>query len=164
MRRVWLPLLVILAAIASAQIASANTQVRTDFHVDDTTVDSSICGFDITSHVFGSFTATDFYDNTGFLYKTISTVGPGPFTITATAKGTTLIDQNESFSDTLTYNPDGSVKTETANGPFNKFTAPGLGIVWLDTGHIIGDGDGNVLFVAGPRQNGDFTAFCAAFG
>jgi hypothetical protein len=164
MRRVWLPLLVILAAMASAQTASANTQVRTVFHVDDTAVDSSICGFDITFHYVGSFTETDFYDNTGFLYKSISTVGPGPFRGTATAKGTTLIDQNESFSDTLTYNPDGSVKTETANGPFNKFTAPGRGIVWLDTGHIIVDGDGNVLFVAGPRQNGDFTAFCAAFG
>ena len=164
MRRVRLPLLVILAAMVLAQPAAANTQVRTVSHVDDTGVDSSICGFDITFHVVGSFTTTDFHDNTGFLYKTISTVGPGPFRITATAKGTTLIDQNESFSDKITYNPDGSVKTETANGPFNKFTAPGAGIVWLDTGHIVVDGDGNVLFVAGPRQNGDFTAFCAAFG
>jgi hypothetical protein len=150
--------------MASAQTASANTQVRTVNHVDDTFVDSGLCGFDITFHYVGSFTNTDFYDNTGFLYKTISTVGPGPFRGTATAKGTTLIDQNESFSDTLTYNRDGSVKTETANGPFNKFTAPGRGIVWLDTGHIILDGDGNILFVSGPRQNGDFTAFCAAFG
>jgi hypothetical protein len=164
MRRVWLPLLVILAAMVWAQTASANTQVRTVTHMDDTYVDSSICGFDITFHYFGSFTETDFYDNTGFLYKSISTVGPGAFRGTATANGTTLIDQNESFSDTLTYNPDGSVKTETANGPFNKFTAPGGGIVWLDTGHSISDGDGNVLFVAGPRQNGDFSAFCGAFG
>jgi hypothetical protein len=165
MRRVWLLLLVILAAMASAQTASANTQVvRTVFHVDETGVDSSICGFDITSHIFGAFTEKDYYDNTGFLYKTIFTVGPGPFTITLTANGVTLTQQNEAFSDTFIYNRDGSVKTETANGPFNKYTAPGSGIVSLDTGHIITDGDGNVLFVAGPRQNGDFAAFCAAFG
>jgi len=164
MRRVWLPLLVIMAAMASAETASANTVTRTVTHVDDTSVDHSLCSFGITFLTVGSFTEADFYDNTGFLYKSLFTVGPGPFRITATAKGTTLTDQNESFSDTFTYNPDGSVKTETANGPFNKFTAPGRGIVWLDTGHIVLDGDGNVLFVSGPRQHGDFTAFCAAFG
>jgi hypothetical protein len=157
-------MVVIVVAASNAQTASANTQTRTVSHIDQTYVDHSLCSFGITFHYVGSFTETDFYDNTGFLYKSIFTVGPGPLRGTATAKGTTLIDQNESFSDTLTYNPDGSVKTETANGPFNKFTAPGSGIVWLDTGHIVVDGDGNVLFVAGPRQNGDFTAFCAAFG
>jgi hypothetical protein len=163
-RGVCVSLLVILAGMVSAETASANSVTRTVTHVDDTSVDHSLCSFGVTFHTVGSFTETDFYDNTGFLYKSLFTVGPGPFRITATAKGTTLTDQNESFSDILTYNPDGSVKTETANGPFNKFTAPGRGIVWLDTGHIITDGDGNVLFVSGPRQNGDFTAFCAAFG
>jgi hypothetical protein len=163
MRRVWLPLLVIVAAMASAQTASANQVVRTVFHVDETDVDSSTCGFDITTHIFGSYTGRDFYDNTGFLYKSIFTVGPGPFTITQTANGVTLTQQNEAFSVTFIYNRDGSVKTETANGPFNKYTAPGSGIVALTTGHGITDGDGNVLFQAGPHQNGDFTAFCAAF-
>ena len=52
----------------------------------------------------------------------------------------------------------------TDNGVYNRFNAPGGGIVWLDTGHLIVDGDFNVVFVAGPRQNGDFDAFCAAFG
>jgi hypothetical protein len=166
MRRVWLPLAVVmLAAMATAQTAAAFTPTRTVTHVDDTYVDHSFCKFGITVHMVGPFTETDYYDKTGFLYRSIFTVGPGgPFRITATAKGTTLTDQNESFSDKFIFNPDGSVKTETANGPFNKFTAPGRGIVWLDTGHIITDGDGNVLFVSGPRQNGDFTAFCAAFG
>jgi len=165
MRRIWLSLAVVMfAAMATTQTAAANTQVRTVTHVDDTFVDHSICSFGITVHVFGSFTSTDYYDNTGFLYKTIATVGPGPFTITNTAHGVTLTQQNEAFSDRLTYNPDGSVKTETFSGPFNKYTAPGSGIVWLDTGHGVTDGDGNVLFQAGPRQNGDFTAFCAAFG
>ncbi len=108
----------------------------------------------ITFHFFGPFTVRDFYENTGFLYKTIIRVGPGgPFTVTATAKGTTLTQQNSSFVENITYNSDGSVKTRTDNGPYNKFTAPRSGIVWLDTGRIVVDGDFNVLFVAGPRQN-----------
>lgn len=168
MRRVWLPLsvvvAVILAATASAQTASANTQVRTAFYIDDTVVDSGLCSFDVTSRFVGWVTSTDYYDNSGFRYKTISKGRPGPFRVTATAKGTTLITQNVSFSETITYNPDGSIKTLTDNGVYNRFTAPGRGVVWLDTGHLIVDGDFNVVFVAGPRQNGDFRAFCAAFG
>ena len=165
MRRVWLPfVVVILAAMALAGPAAANTQVRTVIHIDDTAVDSDLCDFDVTSQFFGAITFTDFYDNTGFLYKTIAKGRPGPFRVTATAKGTTLTSQNASFSETITYNPDGSIKTLTDNGVYNRFTAPGRGIVWLDTGHLIVDGDFNVLFVAGPRQNGDFKAFCAAFG
>ena len=165
MRRVGLPfVVVILAAMALAGPAAANTQVRTVIHIDDTAVDSELCDFDVTSHFFGAITFTDFYDNTGFLYKRIAKGRPGPFRVTATAKGTTLISQNASFSETITYNPDGSIKTLTDNGVYNRYTVPGRGIVWLDTGHLIVDGDFNVLFVAGPRQNGDFKAFCAAFG
>jgi hypothetical protein len=147
-----------------AQPAAANTRVTTVVHVDDTFVDSEICGFDITSHFFGPLTFADFYDNSGFRYKTIGRAGPGPFTVTVSAKGTTLMQQNVSFTEITTYNADGSVKTLTDTGPYNKITAPGSGIVWLDTGRIVVDGDFNILFVAGPRQNGEFDAFCAAFG
>jgi hypothetical protein len=163
MRRVWLPLVVILAAMASAQTASANTQVRTVFRIDETAVDSELCDFEVTSRFVGSVTSTDYYDNSGFLYKTISKGRPGAFRVTATAKGTTLTQQNVSFTEVVTYNADGSVRTLTDTGLYNRFTAPGHGIVWLDTGRIVVDGDFNVLFVAGPRQNGDFSAFCAAF-
>ena len=165
MRRLWPPLVVvILAAMTSAQTAAANTQVRTAFYIDDTVVDSGLCTFDVTSRFVGWVTSTDYYDNSGLRNKTISKGRPGPFRVTATARGTTLITQNASFSETITYNPDGSIKTLTDNGVYNRFTAPGRGIVWLDTGHLIVDGDFNVVFVAGPRQNGDFRAFCAAFG
>ena len=166
MRRVWLPLaaVVILAATTSAQTASANTQVRTAFHIDDTVVDSGLCSFDVTSHFVGWVTSTDYYDNSGFLYKTISKGRPGPFRVTATAKGTTLTQQNSSFTEVATYNADGSVRTLTDTGLYNKFTAPGRGIVWLDAGRVVVDGDFNILFESGPHQNGDFRAFCAAFG
>jgi hypothetical protein len=146
-----------------AQPAAANTKDTTVVHVDDRFVDSEICRFDITFHVAGNITFMDFYDGSGFLYKTIAKGRPGPFRVTVTAKGTTLTQQNSSFTEIRTYNPDGSFKTITDNGPFNKFTAPGRGIVWLDTGHLVVDGDFNILFVSGPRQNGAFGAFCAAF-
>jgi hypothetical protein len=164
-----LPVVVIVTLAAMglwAQPAAANMQVRTVIHVDETATDSQTCGFDITYHFFGNFTATDFYDNSGFLYKTISTVGPGPFTVTATANGITLTQQNSSFSETITYNADGSPNTITDKGPFNKFTVPGGGVVLLDTGRIVFDSEFNILFLAGPHQaaNGEFDAFCAAFG
>jgi hypothetical protein len=148
--------------------AAANTQVKSVIHVDDTSVDRSVCPFGVTFHVQGSFKNVDYYDNSGFLYKTIDTAGAGgPFRITASAKGTTLTMQSEAFSVVITYNADGSVNTFTERGPFDKFTAPGSGIVLLDTGiAIFGEPGDVVLFAPGPHQavNGEFDAFCAAFG
>src|SRR6476469_3182104 len=166
MRRLWPPLaaVVILAAITSAPAAAANTQVRNVFHIDDAAVDSELCGFDVTFRFVGSVTSTDYYNNNGLLIKTIAKGRPGPFRVTATAKGTTLTQQNSSFTEVVTYNPDGSVHTRTDTGLYNKFTAPGRGIVWLDAGRVVVDGDFNILFESGPHQNGDFAAFCAAFG
>jgi hypothetical protein len=161
-------LVVTLAAIALwAPPAAANTQLRTVIHVDDTFVDDETCDFDITVHAFGPFTSTDFFDNSGFLYKTIITVGPGgPFTVTETAKGTTLTMQNQSFQVVVTYNADGSSNTTTINGPVNKFTLLGGGVVSLDVGTVTFDSEGNLVFEAGPHQqlHGDVDAFCAAFG
>jgi hypothetical protein len=156
----------LLAAIAlSAQPAAANTTVRTVFQVDDTAVDRETCGFGLHFYFVGSVTVTDYVDS-GFLYKTIAKGRPGPFTVTVTAKETTLTQQNSSYSTQIIYNPDGSRKTITDNGPFNKFTVPGGGVVLLDAGHIVFDSDFNILFESGPRQatHGDFNAFCAAFG
>jgi hypothetical protein len=160
---------VALAAVGSfAGPAAANTQEKSVIHVDETYIDSSVCAFDLTVHLDGSFKNVDHYDNSGFLYKTIDTVGGGgPFTVTYTAHGTTLTMQNEAFSVVLTYNRDGSVRTYTQRGLFDKFTTPGRGIVLLDTGIAsFQEPSEEILFIAGPHQavNGDFDAFCAAFG
>lgn len=148
--------------------AAASTQVKSVIHVDEAYIDSGICAFDVTFHLSGSFKNVDYYDNGGFLYKTIDTVGGGgPFTVTATANDTTLTMQNEAFSVVITYNRDGSVRTYTQRGLFDKFTTPGGGVVLLDTGKVIFDIRGDkILFIVGPHQavNGDFDAFCAAFG
>lgn len=157
----------LLATIAlSAQPAAANTTERTMFQVDDKAVDRDSCGFRLRFTFSGWVTATDYFDNSGFHYKTILKGRPGPFTVTVTAKGTTLTQHNTSYSTQIIYNPDGSPKTITDNGPFNKFTVPGGGVVLLDTGHIVFDSEFDIVFESGPRQatHGDFDAFCAAFG
>lgn len=100
------------------------------------------------------------------LYKTLETAGGGALTVTATANGNTLTMQSQSYLATYSYNADGSVNTVTLSGPVWKFTAPGGGIVYLDTGRVTFDSDGNIVFEAGPHQDlhGDVDAFCAAFG
>jgi hypothetical protein len=165
-RFMWGAILIVSAIGPLAQPAAANTTGRTVFPVRDAAVDRETCGFRLHFQFFGSVTVTDYFDNTGFLYKTIAKGRPGPFTVTVTAKGTTLTQQNSSFSTQIIYNPDGSPKTITDNGPYNKFSVPGGGVVLLDTGHIVFDSDFNILFESGPRQatHGDFEAFCSAFG
>jgi hypothetical protein len=62
-------------------------------HVDETYTETVTCPFDISVHVSGSFKVVDYYDDTGFLYKTIATPGGGPFTLTSTA----LTQQSEAL-------------------------------------------------------------------
>jgi hypothetical protein len=146
--------------------AFANSQVMTVYHVDQTYSERSTCGFRISWRVHGSFKDVGYYNSSGFLYKSIDTPGGGgPFTVTATAHGTTLTQQSEAYSVVITYNSDGSARTYTQRGPFDRFTTPGDGVVLLDTGIAMWGEPGDILvFTGGPHQavNGDFDAFCAA--
>jgi hypothetical protein len=148
--------------------AAANTVVKSVYRVDESDVDRGVCSFGVRFDLHGYFKNVDYYDNSGFLYKSIDTVGGGgPFRVTATAHGTTLTMQNEAFSAVITYRRNGSVKTYTQRGLFDKFTTPGGGIVLLDTGiAVFLEPSEEVVFAGGPHQavNGDFDAFCAAFG
>jgi len=157
---------VILAAIGlMAYPAAANTKDTTVVHWNVTNV-YRMCGFPVTFHGFGTFKVASYFDADGFRYKQIITAGGGgPLTVTATAKGTSLTMQNQSFQEVITFNPDGSVKTDSRHGIDQKFTVPGGGVVFLDVGKVTFDGEGRVVFEAGPHQelHGDFDAFCAAF-
>jgi hypothetical protein len=148
--------------------AAANKQVKNVYHVDETYTETEMCPFDLRVHLDGSFKQVDYYDNSGFLYKSIATPGGGgPFTITNTAHGTTLTQKSEAFSTVVLYNPDGTW-TYTERGPVAKYTVPGVGIVFLETGTgTWSEPDETLLFLSGgPHQgvNGDFDEFCAAFG
>jgi len=165
--RLVLAVVATLSALAVwAQPAAANSVERSTFHIDDAANDRQTCGFRLHFTFVGWITISDYFDNSGFFYKEVQKGRPGPFLVAVTAKGTTLTQQNSSFQTTLTFNADGSLNTITDNGPYNKFTIPGGGVVLLDTGHIVFDSDFNIVFEAGPRDatHGNFDAFCAAFG
>jgi hypothetical protein len=169
MTKLFVPVASTLVCVALLAVpAAANMQVKTVNHVDFTYVESGVCSFDLRTHLDGSYKSVDYYDNSGFLYKTINTPGGGgPFTVTYTAHGTTLTQRSEAFSEVITYNRDGSGWTYTARGPVAKFTVPGEGIVLLSVGTATWDEpEENLLFMAGPHQaaTGDFDSFCAAFG
>ena len=157
----------ILSVALLAPPALANTQVKTVNHVDFTYVEKEVCPFHLSVHLEGSYKSVDYYDGSGFLYKTIDTPGGGePFAVSYSAKGTTLPQRNDAFSTVVIYNHDGTW-TYTERGAVNKFTAPGVGIVLLDAGIASwSEPDEALLFMGGPHQaaNGDFDAFCAAFG
>jgi hypothetical protein len=166
------PLILAVASLVglalSAQPAAADTQVKTVNYVHFTYVESGVCSFDMRVHLDGYYKSVDYYDSSGFLYKTINTPGGGgPFTVSETAHGTTLTQKSEAFSEVITYNRDGSARTYTRRGPYARFTVRGEGIVLLDTGIARwSEPDEDLLFAGGPHQsvNGDFEAFCAAFG
>jgi hypothetical protein len=157
----------ILSVALLAPPALANTQVKTVNHVDFTYVEKGICPFHISVHLEGSYKSVDYYDSSGFLYKEINTPGGGgPFSVTDTAHGTTLTQRNEAFSEMITFHRDGTW-TYTRRGPVAKFTVPGGGVVLLDAGTATwSEPDEMLLFSGGPHQavDGDFDAFCAAFG
>jgi hypothetical protein len=163
------PVAVALVCIALyAAPAAANMQVKSVFQVHETYTETGTCPFDLRVHLDGSFKVVDYYDNSGFKYKTIATPGGGgPFTVSYTAKGTTLVQTAEAFSEMVLYNHDGTW-TYTRRGPVAKYTVPGTGIVFVDTGTgTWSEPDDNLLFLSGgPHQaiNGDFDEFCAAFG
>jgi hypothetical protein len=152
-----------------APLAAANMQVKSVTYVNETYTESQVCPFDIRVHLEGPFKTIDYYDNSGFLYKTIATPGGGgPFTVSERANGTTLTQQSEAYSTVVTYSADGSAKSYTQRGPVARFTVPGVGIVLQDTGTATwSEPVETLLFISGGSHqavNGDFDEFCAAFG
>jgi len=128
---------------------------------------SQDCGFLIHWVISGEFHENDFYDSAGVLTKAVVTQGHGAIEVTATAKGVTLggtAPQNYVYI--ATYNPDDSIATQSFLGVFLQITVPGEGTVLAEVGRYVTDGDGNVLFNAGPKQDStlDTAEFCAAFG
>jgi hypothetical protein len=169
MYRIRLALVLMISLLAATILwtepALADTKVTTVHQNDFTYVNSDWCDFRVRFHVFGTWKETNYFDDSGFLYKTIATAGPGGrFTQTASANGATLTMQMQSFMQVNYYNPDGTIDTVKTHGVDLKFTSQGSGIVLQAVGTVVFDGDFNVIWTAGPNQwvSGDFEEFCAA--
>jgi hypothetical protein len=168
MRRFALVLTVGLLALAFATTASANTTTTTFTTISDTFFDAAaaeVCGFPIFATINGSFKQTNYYDNSGSLVKSIITDFGGPFyvRITNPETGKYVTSQSAAIAEILTFNPDGSLASDTIAGIYINDIVPGLGTIRQRIGRVVFDGNGNLVFEAGQQ---DFTvqdaaAFCA---
>jgi hypothetical protein len=166
MRRLALLLSIIAVPLALAPSAGANTIQTTVTQVDFQVADTSMCGFQLDFRLVGTFKETFFFDQDGTLLKEIVTVTRGGVTATLTnpANGKIATTQSQAFQVIVTFNPDGSVKTITRNGPQSNFVLPGAGNIFADVGRVVFDADGNIVFEAGPHEflHGDVASLCAA--
>jgi hypothetical protein len=150
--------------ILSPVSATANTTVRTVFHIDSSESRDDLCPFSIDETLVGSFQRIDQFDNAGNPIKVTLTAFGGPFTITWSANGVTATTRSETVVVIFTFSPDGSVITRAQNGIVFNFVVPGEGSVLMEVGRLVRDDAGDLLFDAGPHQflEGDLDALCAA--
>ena len=167
MRRLALLLVVVAVPLAVTATAAANTtqtEVVTVHDTFDFGEATEACGFPVDLRVDGSFKITDYLDNRGTLFKEIITAFGGPFTLTAinSANGKSTTTQSQSVATIVHFNPDGSVASASNSGPIYNFVVPGLGTILQSTGRLVFDGEGNIVFLAGPQdiENGNTAAFC----
>lgn len=117
---------------------------------------SAACGFSITFDQLDQGTYQLFFDQQGNLTRVqVQTLTNG----TATANGITLLEhgrENNFYNLVTGIQMDASLEF--------RVWLPGLGVVIMDTGRLLFDADGSVVFEAGPHPalEGDFTALCAA--
>jgi hypothetical protein len=157
-------LLVVLLALPLALAAPAlavppTTEVVTieDFSF----VDTSLCGFEVTSTENGRFKVTTFFDEEGNPVQSILTNSNLRYTSTAETNGKTLLTNYALV--VITSFEDG---TRLELGLRNAYQVPGEGVVLLDAGRVIIDlATGDVVFEAGQHQflEGDSDAFCSFF-
>ena len=162
MRRWFLALaLVVLPLVLTTAAAAVPPTNEVTTIVDAVDVDEDICaafGFDVTFVENGTFKTRTFYDREGNEVKTILSNFNVRYTSTATANGRTL-----STNYPLVFiTRDGA---DIRVGLRNAYHVRGEGVVLLDAGHLILDGDGNVVFEAGQHDllNGSLDAFCGYF-
>ena len=158
MRRITL-VLAATACLAGLAQPAYGTPTTGSFEQEITYVDdgaSAACGFTVTFHQLDRGTYQLFFDQQGDLMRVqVQTLVNG----TATANGITLLvhGRENNFYDLVTGTQmDASLEF--------RVWLPGLGVVIMDTGRLLFDAQGNVVFEAGPHPalEGDFAALCAA--
>ena len=160
MRRWFLVLaLVFLPLVFGAAALAAPPTTEVDVVVNDVTVDSDICEFDVTFVENGTFKTKTYYDREGNEVKTILTNSNVRFTSTASANGKTL---STNYPLVFITRGDADIRV----GLRNAYHVPGAGVVLLDAGHLILDiNTGDVIFEAGQHDllNGSVDDFCGYF-
>jgi hypothetical protein len=126
MRGLALLLIIIAVPLAVAGTAAANSTQTTVVTIHDTSdfgEATEACGFPVDLRVDGSFKITDYFDNSGTLFKEIITIFRVSSTATAInpANGKSTTTQSQSFVTIVQFNPDGSVASASNSGPIYNF-------------------------------------------
>jgi hypothetical protein len=166
-RKLALLLSIIALPLALTATAAANTTQTTVVTIHDT-FDfgdaTDACGFPVDLRVDGSFKITDYFDNSGTLFKEIVNNFGGPFTLTAInpANGKSTTTRSQTVVAITKFNPDGSVASSSSSGLTYNFVVPGLGTILQSTGRLVFDSNFDVVFQAGPHDfdDGNSAAFC----
>ncbi len=160
MRKWFLALaLIVLSLVFAAAALAIPPTTEVDVVVNDVSVDSDICAFDVTFVENGTFKTKTYYDSEGNEVKTILTNSSVRFTSTASANGKTLLTN---YPLVFITRGDGDIRV----GLRNAYHVPGAGVVLLDAGRLILDIDtGDVVFESGQHEllNGSVDAFCGYF-
>jgi hypothetical protein len=158
-RTIGLTLAAAIGSLALAAQASANAPVVGIFPIDDTFVDdgaSAACGFPVTATDRGTAQFQLFFDADGNpSFVRVEEHVTGDFT----ANGLTVPTASDNMKQFDLING-----AETDAGIEIRVSLPSGGILYIDVGRLIFDGNGNVVFEAGPHPSlhGDFPGLCAA--
>jgi len=122
-----------------------------------TDVDTDTCGFPITIQESATADVQFFFDQAGNLDHSLNHI---QFRGTDSANGVSLAD-DANFTHTFDF-------TTGINGDLGLTTqvvVPGAGAVAFETGRVLSDESGNLLFVAGKHDfdSGNVSAYCNAF-
>lgn len=143
-------LLAALACLAAPAAASAGASRQVDvITVDETVRVDHGCGFPIFEHQSGTFQIATFFSSAGVPTRSIITVR-SPYVVTERAHGKTLVGVSPFVTKTV-FDENGDVASVTLTGLSVQFRVPHGGVLVLDTGRLVEDADGNVVFEAGPH-------------
>jgi hypothetical protein len=166
-RLLFVSLAALLALAAISPTLAASRVERNTMQVDVTFLNeelSPVCGFPIQNHLTGIVNTSVHYDRDGNVIREISTAPTFQITFTNLNTGKSVISPGPSSVKVL-YNLDGTVATFTVDGLNLRIAVPGHGLVFLQTGKLVFDADGNIIFASRAQQvSGDIQGFCIALG
>jgi hypothetical protein len=145
-------------AFAPGATASPNTPATFRFPFTETFVDdgvSAVCGYPVTSYLAGDITV-EVFDQVG---------GPPRAQVHVNARGTfsgngIVIGQFTNSTEVFDFMTGEDKQIAIAI----RLTNPNGGLIYMDVGRLIFDGDGNLVFEAGPHPSLDHVAGCPFVG